>query len=122
MGLIPWQRLVLDWQKCLQSTTQHKDVEERCSESQITRLIIAAPLISAVHRRKRAERRREIGAVMRPLSTLVLFVPFVAPQENSWNDPWIQLTTECQDKNKCDGTDIEVKVENKCDSSEVNNK
>ena len=46
----------------------------------------------------------EIGAVMRPLSTLVLFVPFVAPQENSWNDPWIQLTTECQEKNKCDLT------------------
>ena len=34
MGLIPWQRLVLDWQKCLQSTTQHKDVEERCSDNE----------------------------------------------------------------------------------------
>ena len=35
---------------------------------------------------------------MRPLSTLLLFLPFVALQQDSWQDPWIKLSPNCENE------------------------
>jgi len=42
--------------------------------------------------------------MMRPLKTLILFLPLVVLQDDSWQDPWITLTTDCQENDKCDLT------------------
>ena len=41
---------------------------------------------------------------MRPLKTLILFLPLVILQEDSWQDPWITLSTDCQENDMCDLT------------------